>query len=162
MRPPPPTSLQLYLRLLSYTRPYWRIFSVSIISMVVIAATEPALPALVKPMLDRSFVHKDLSFMKWVPLLIVALFFIRGVASFVSDYCATWTAQKVVTDLRDAMFATLIRLPATYYDHNTTGAVLSKFTYDAPQVTGAATNAITVLVKDSLVIAGLLGYLLWL
>jgi subfamily B ATP-binding cassette protein MsbA len=95
-------------------------------------------------------------------LLIVALFVIRGVASFVSDYCVHWTAQKVVTDLRNDMFSTLIRLPATYYDHNTTGSVISKFTFDAPQVTGAATNAITVLVKDTLVILGLLGYLLWL
>ena len=162
MRKAAPTSLDIYLRLLSYTRPYWRVFSLSILAMVVIAATEPALPALVKPMLDKSFVDKDLSFMRWVPVLIVGLFVIRGIASFVSDYCVQWTAQKVVTDLRNDMFATLVRLPATYYDHNTTGSVISKFTFDAPQVTGAATSAITVLVKDSLVIVGLMAYLLWL
>jgi ATP-binding cassette, subfamily B, bacterial MsbA len=124
MRAPTASSLQLYLRLLSYTRPYWRVFSVSILALVVIAATEPALPALLKPILDRSFVAKDLSFMKWVPLLIVGLFVVRGIASFVSDFCIHWTAQKIVIDLRNRMFATLVRLPAMYYDHNTTGSVI--------------------------------------
>lgn len=162
MRASNASSLDLYLRLLTYTKPYWRVFSLSIVALVVIAATEPALPALLKPLLDRSFVAKDLSFMQWVPLLIVALFVVRGVASFVSDYCVHWTAQKIVMDLRNQMFQKLVKLPAVYYDQNTTGAVISKFTFDVPQVTGAATNAITVLIKDTLVIAGLLGYLIWL
>jgi subfamily B ATP-binding cassette protein MsbA len=161
MAPPQPSSLQLYLRLLTYTRPYWRVFALSIVGLVVTAATEPAMPALLQPILDRSFVDKDLAFMRWVPFLLVGLFVVRGVASFVSDYCAQWVAQKVIADLRNQMFATLVRLPTPFYDANMTGALISKFTFDTMQVTAAATSAITVLVKDSLVIVGLLAFLLW-
>ena len=157
----PTSSLRLYLRLLSYTRPYWRVFAVSVVAMVVVAATDPALPALLKPILDRSFVEKDLTFMKWVPIAIIVLFLIRGIGSFISDYCVQWTAHKVVADLRNSMFGKLVRLPSTFFGHNTTGAVISKFTHDTAQVASAATTAVTILIRDTLVILGLLGYMLW-
>ncbi|MEO7402623.1 MAG: ABC transporter transmembrane domain-containing protein, partial [Burkholderiales bacterium] len=156
-----PSSFALYLRLLGYTRRYWRVFAGSIAALVVVASTEPALPMLVKPILDRSFVDRDVGFIRWVPIFIIGLFVVRGVASFISDYCIQWTAQKVIAALRCEMFATLVRLPASYYDNQSTGALVSKFTYDTLQVTAAATSAITVIVKDSLVILGLLGFLLW-
>jgi len=73
-----------------------------------------------------------------------------------------WVAQKVVADLRNAMFAKLVRLPTGFYDNNTTGALVSKFIHNVSQVTGAATSAVQVLVKDSLAVLGLLGWLLWL
>ena len=161
---PPPvnaSSLQLYLRLLGYTRKYWRVFGMSILALVVVAATEPAMPAMVKPILDRSFVDKDLAFMRWVPLMILGLFLVRGLASFVSDYAIQWTSHRVMADLRTQMFDSLVRMPASTYDNSTSGNLMSKFTYDVLQVTAAATGAITILVKDTLVIIGLLAFLLW-
>jgi subfamily B ATP-binding cassette protein MsbA len=151
----------LYLRLLRFTAPYWRVFMLSVIAMTITAATEPAIPALAKPLLDRSFVTRDADFMKWVPAGIVGIMLIRGIASFVSDYALQWTAQKVIADLRARMFDTLVRLPATFFDHNMSGKLISKFVYDTLQVTSAATGAVTVIVKDSLVIIGLLVWLLW-
>jgi ATP-binding cassette, subfamily B, bacterial MsbA len=156
------TSMQLYLRLLGYVKPYWRVYAVSITAMVVFSATEPAMPALVKPLIDGTFVDKDLSVLRWAPIAIIGLFLIRGVASFVADYCSNWVAQKVVVDLRKHMFATLVRLPTAFYDTNTTGNLISKFTYNVQQVTGAATSAMTVLVKDSLAVLGLLGFMFYL
>jgi ATP-binding cassette, subfamily B, bacterial MsbA len=164
LAPPPsaaPSSMQLYFRLLRYVRPYWKVFALSILALMVVAATEPAMPALVKPILDRTFVDKDIAFMKWVPAILIGLFFVRGLGSFVSDYCVQWVAQKIVLDLRRQMFDTLVRLPTAHYDNATTGNLISKFTYDTSMVTGAATSAVTVIVKDSLVILGLLGFLLW-
>ena len=64
------TSTQLYLRLLRYVKPYWRIFAISILGMAVTAATEPLLPALLKPMLDGTFIHKDDTIIKLAPLII--------------------------------------------------------------------------------------------
>ncbi len=156
------SDLRLYARLLRYVRPYWRTFAISIFAMMVVAATEPALPAVFQRLLDAGFVERDPVFMQWVPIFIVLLALVRGSGSFVSDYCIHWVGQKVVADLRNAMFDRLIRLPTTYYDHHTTGNLISKFTYDVTLVTSAATNAITVAVKDTLVVAGLFGYLLWL
>jgi subfamily B ATP-binding cassette protein MsbA len=156
------SSTQLYLRLLGYVKPYWRVYAVSIVAMTVFSATEPAMPALVKPLIDGTFVDRDLSVLRWAPIAIIGLFLIRGVASFTADYCSSWVAQKVVVDLRKHMFATLVRLPTAFYDANTTGNLISKFTYNVQQVTGAATSAMTVLVKDSLAVLGLLGFMLYL
>ena len=155
-------SLQLYLRLLRYVKPYWAPFAVSIAGMVLTAVTEPAFPALLKPLLDGSFVNKEGGLLAWLPVLIVGLFLFRGVTSYVSDYAIHWVAGKVVMDLRNAMFANLVRLPTHYYDNNTSGSVISKFTFDVLQVTGAATSVISVLFRDALAIVFLLGFLFYL
>ena len=155
-------SRELYLRLLSYVMPHWRMFAVSIAAMMVVAASEPAFPALMKPLLDGSFVQKDPNLIRWLPVVIVLVFLIRGVASFISGYAITWVAQRLVADLRAAMFWHMLKLPTLYYDNNTTGNLISKYTYDVMQVTGASTSVVTVSVKDSLTIAGLLGWLLYL
>ena len=159
---PPLSDLRLYLRLLGYVKPYWRIFGASLVAMTVVSATEPAFAALLKPLLDGTFVEKDQTLMRWLPLLIVGLFLVRGLASFASGYCINWVAQRLVVDLRKAMFGQLVRLPTGYYDAATTGSIVSKFTYNVTQVTGAATEAVNVLVKDTLAVVGLLGWLLYL
>jgi subfamily B ATP-binding cassette protein MsbA len=156
------SSSRLYLRLLGYVQPYWRTFAVSLIGMAVSAATEPLLPALLKPMLDGTFVHKDDTIIRWTPVFILVIFFVRGVSSFVGTYSIGWVGNKVVMDLRVAMFARLLALPTRYYDDHATGNLLSKLTFDVTQVTAATTNAVTVTVRDSLIIAGLMGWLLYL
>lgn len=156
------SSKQLYLRLLRYVLPYWRMFAISIAAMIIVAASEPAFPALLKPMLDGSFIKKDPTTMQMVPLLLVALFVGRGVANFVSSYCISWVANRLVMDLRAEMFRKLIYLPIPFYDHESSGNLVSKLSYDVSQVTAAATVAVTVLVRDSLTIIGLLAWLLYL
>ena len=159
MASPDATSLQLYLRLLRYVKPYWAPFALSIAAMVVTAVTEPVFPALLKPLLDGSFVQKEGGLLAWLPVLIVAVFLVRGFASYLSDCAIGWVANRVVMDLRNAMFANLVRLPTNHYDNHTSGSLISKFTFDVLQVTGAATSVISVLFRDSLTIAFLLGYL---
>lgn len=162
MHDPTATSLQLYLRLLRYVKPYASQFVISVLALVVVAATEPAFPALLKPLLDGNFLNRQGPMLEWLPLLIIAIFLVRGLASLLSGYAAGWVANKVVMDLRNEMFAKLIRLPTNYYDNHTSGSLVSKFTFDVLQVSGAATSAVNVLVKDSLAIVGLLGWLFWL
>jgi subfamily B ATP-binding cassette protein MsbA len=155
-------SLQLYLRLLRHVKPYWVPFGLAMVSLGVTAATEPIFPAILEPLLDGSFVKKQGAMLAWLPLVVVALFVVRGTCSYVSDYLMGWVANKVILDLRTAMFANLVRLPTLYYDNHTSGRVISKFTYDVMQLAGAATGALTVLFKDSLTIVALLGYLFWI
>ncbi len=156
------TSSQLYLRLLGYVKPHWRAFSVSILGMALAAATEPLLPALLKPFLDGTFVQKDDSVMRWAPVLILVIFFVRGVAGFVGSYAIHWVGNKVVMDLRSEMFAKLISLPTRYYDDHATGSLISKLTYDVTNVTAAATSVVTITIRDSIIILGLLGWLFYL
>jgi len=85
-------SKDLYLRLLSYVRPYARIFALSLLGTVAAAATEPLIPALIKPLLDGSFVAKDPHSIRLMPLLLVAVFVIRGIAGFVGSVAMEWIA----------------------------------------------------------------------
>jgi subfamily B ATP-binding cassette protein MsbA len=156
------SSAEVYGRLLRYVRPYWPMFAVSILAMIVTAATEPVLPALLKPLLDGSFVKRDMSNLHLIPIAIVGLFVLRGVFSYAGDYALSWVSNKVVLDLRNAMFARLLALPTRYYDDQSSGALLSKVAYDVTGVTGAATGVLTVLVRDSLTVVLLLAWLLYL
>ena len=156
------TSLQLYVRLLRYVKPYWRIFALSILGMLVSASTEIALPASAKPFLDGTFLEKDPLLMRWTPVLIVVLFLIRGLGTFVGAYASAAVGQRVVMDLREQMFAKLLLLPQQYFGDNLSGNLISKFTFDVIQVSVAVTNVVTVLVRDSVTVVGLLAYLVWL
>ena len=152
----------LYFRLLSYVRPYAKAFGFAVLGMIAAAATEPLLPALIKPLLDRGFGAGSQSLS---PLLlaaaIVGIFMLRGFLSFTSSYFLAWVGNRVVLDLRAAMFARLVRFPARYFDDHSSGVVLSKVAYDVGGVTAAATSVLTVAVQDSIKIVGLFGFLLY-
>lgn len=159
---PNSTSAQLYSRLLRYVQPYWRVFAASIAGTILSAATEPALPALMKPLLDGTFVQKDPWLMQWMPVALVGLFVMRGLASFVESYCSNWVATRVVMDIRESMFRKFMVLPIDFYDSQVSGNLVSKVTFDVTQVTSAATSSVTICLKDTITIVGLLGWLLYL
>src|SRR5215467_867223 len=160
--PAPQSSRVLYLRLLGYVRRYWRVFAVSIVTMALAAATEPVLPALMKPLLDVTLLAREHTNPYIVPLAIVGIFAVRGVLGFVSSYTLAWVSNKIVLDLRNALFARMLTLPTRYYDDNNSAVLVSKVTHEVSGVTSAATGVITVLVKDSLTVVGLLGWLVYL
>ncbi|MFB3115911.1 MAG: lipid A export permease/ATP-binding protein MsbA [Gammaproteobacteria bacterium] len=153
---------RLYKRLLLYVKPYWRTFMIAIVSMLVLAISDPAIPALIKPMLDGAFIEKDPATMKWVPVLFVVLFAVRGFAAYANGVALFWVSNKVVMDLRQEMFVRILSLPSSYYDDHSSGSLLSKFTFDVTQIKEAATNAITTIVRDSLSIVGLLGWMFYI
>ncbi len=156
------TSRQLYFRLLGYVRPYWRVFGFGILGMVALAATEPLFPALMKPLLDKGFTGKPRPDLWLAPLAIIGIFVLRGVLSYVSAYLMSWVTNRVIMDLRVVMFDRLLTLPTRFYDDQSTGALISKVTYDVANVTSAATTVLTVTLRDSLSIVGLLAWLFYL
>lgn len=156
------SSRELYLRLLRNVLPYWRTFALSIFAMVALAATEPLFPAMLKPLLDKGFVNKSIETTWLVPVALVGLFLLRGILTYAGTYAIAWVGNKVVMDLRDQMFRKIVSLPTPYYDNTTTGSLIGKIIYDVGQVTSAATSAITVLIRDSLAIVGLMGWMFYL
>jgi len=155
-------SKAIYFRLLRYVLPHWRIFLGSILCTIVVAATEPALPALLKPLLDGSFVERDPDTIKLIPLLLIGLFLVRGTFTFASSYASNWIATRLVMDLRTEMFQRLIRLPTPFYDNISSGAVIANIAFNVTQVAAAGTQVVTVLVRDSFTVLGLLGWMLYL
>jgi len=152
----------LYKRLMLYVLPYWRIFLLSIAGMLVLAITDPMLPALLEPMLNGAFVEKDPAAMTWVPILLVLLFAIKGVAAYIYGAALYWVSNRVVMDLRQQMFARMLSFPCKYYDEYSAGSLMSKFTYDVIQIKEASTNAVTSLVRDSLGVLGLLAWMFYI
>ena len=152
----------LYLRLVRHVRPYWRTFALGVLGVIIVAATEPALPALLKPLLDGVFVEKNEAVIRWMPLLILGLFVVRGLAEYVAQFALSWVGNRLVMDLRGLMFRKLLTLPARYYDDQASGNLISKLTFDVMQVTTAATSVLMAIFKESLVIVGLLAWMLWL
>ncbi len=156
------SGVSLYWRLLTHVAPYKSVFAISIFGMVLMACTEVALPIAVKPFLDGTFIDKDPFLITWTPVFLILLFMLRGIGGFLGQYAAAWVGNKIVADLRVKMMDHLILLPVGYFQEKNSGSIISRFTYDVSQVTQAATQVITVLVKDSLTIIGLLGYLMYL
>lgn len=152
----------LYFRLLQYVKPYRGRFAGGLLALTVVAATEPAMPALMKPLLDGTFVERDPMLMTWVPAMIVGLFIVRGLAGYISDYAMAWIGTRVVFDLRMAMFERLLVLPTPFYDDSPSGRLMSRISFDVNQLMNAGTRALTTVVKETLVVLGLLAWLLWL
>ena len=151
----------LYLRLLRHVLPYRGKFAFGVAAMFVMGLTEPALPAILEKVVG-SFEQRALDGVPFYAAVFVGIFFVRGLSSFISMFVLDSIAARIVMDLRRTMFERLMRLPAPAYDATASGSLLSKVTFDAQQVTGAATNAVTVVVRDSVAVLGLLGWMVWL
>jgi subfamily B ATP-binding cassette protein MsbA len=151
----------VYRRLLGYVRPYWKIFLLAIAGMVLFSLTEMAFAWIVQPTFDGGFVKKDPQVIAMLPLMIIGIFGVRVVATFLSEYGMAWVARSVIRDMRSLLFGQLMHLPVTYYDTHSSGALMSKMVYDVEQLADASSNVITILIRDSLTILALLGLMFY-
>ena len=155
------TSLQLYGRLIQTIRPYRSVVALSVLAMVVAAALEPVLPGLLKPLVDQNLIAKNTETQWWVPVALVLSFLAKGVAEYVANVASQWIANKAITDLRRQVFAHQMELPLAEHMAQSQGRMLSRLLYDIPQVGAALSSAWIVVVRDTLIIIGLTGYLIY-
>lgn len=155
-------SRELYLRLLSHVRPYWRQFVAGIVFVILLALTEPAIPFFLKPLLDGTFVERDPTFLFWSPILLILLFLVRGTCNVASKMAFTWVSGKLVLDLRQLMFERILRLPTTFYDAHATGLIITKVTHNVTQVTNASTKVLMIMVRDTVIVISLIAYMVYL
>ncbi len=151
----------IYRRLLRYVLPYKLAFSLAVIGMICAAATDAGLAALLKPILDGGFVEKDPEWIALLPILFIAVALIRGVGTFVSSFLMAWIGRNIVKTLRQEMFNHILSLPTRFYDGSSSGALISKFTFDVEQVAAAATDAVTIVIRDVLTIIFLLALMFY-
>lgn len=155
-------SVTLYRRLLGYVKPHWRVFGAACIGLAAGAATQGAFAALIKPMMDGTFVQRDPTVIKWTPVVMIALFLANGLASYSASYGMSWVARGVIKRIRGDMFERLLRLPVAFFDNAAAGNLISKLIYDVEQVSMATTEAISVLIRDTLTIIALLFWMFYL
>jgi len=161
MPPPTPTLLQRLARLKPYLRSGRRGLILAGLGALVGAATEPVIPALMQPLLDQGFGQRSWP-LWWVPVVIIGLFAIRGLAGFIAQYGLAWAAQRAVLALRQDLFNHLLAAPTGLFTRQSASQLTNTVVYEVQQGTTMLVSALLTLAKDSLTLVALLGYLLWL
>lgn len=154
-------AVETYKRLLRYVVPYRKQFAIAIVGMIGYALTDTAFAALMKPMLDGSFVEQDQTAILMVPLLILGIFLVRGVAGFASTYYIAWIGWRLIKQLRAEIFSKYLTLPTAFYDQASSGELISRITFNSQMVANAASNSLTVMVRDSLTAIGLFALMFY-
>lgn len=152
---------QTYRRLLGYSRRYWPLLVAALVSMMLEAGSAGLFANLMQPMVDQTFVARNPAVRWSLPALVLGLFLVRGVASFVADYGMARAGRSVVRDLRRAVLAKYLRLPGSRFDTEPVPAMVSRLNYDTEQVAQASSEAIKVVVTDSLTIVALIAVMLY-
>lgn len=151
----------IYRRLLKYSLPYWKVFILAIIGMMIYAATEVSFAQILEPMMDGGFVEKDPDSMFWVPVILVLIFSIRIVGNFLSEYGMALISRNVIRDLREKVFHKITVLPTSYFDATSSGSILSKMVYDIEQIAAATSSVVLVLIRDGITVIGLFAWMLY-
>jgi subfamily B ATP-binding cassette protein MsbA len=137
-------------------------FLLGVVGMVLYASVDTGFAVLVKKFLDGAFVERDPRMLYYVPAGIIVLFLVRGVGDYLSVYAPGWVGRQVIKSIRHDVFARYLQLPVSFFDRNGVAQLLSRLTYNIELVAEAATNAITFIIRDTLTIVGLVGYLVYL
>jgi len=151
-----------FRRILSLLSPYKSRLLLVLVAMSITAATEPAVAAMMKLLLDKGF-SEVRSFSLWlVPLFVVGVFVIRGLSTFTTTYLMSAISGRLISTLRQQMFRRLLDVPLDFYRDNSTGKIINAMMLEVNQVLDLIRSVMIVVIRDSLTVIGLLGYLFWL
>jgi subfamily B ATP-binding cassette protein MsbA len=167
------SSLRIYFRLLGYLRPFLGMFAVSLLGYMIFASSQPMMAGILKYFVDElsepssasrqtTALTADLDLIYGIPLLLVLVVTWQGIGSFLGNYYLARVSLGLIHDLRRALFDSLLRLPNGYFDQQNTGHLISRITYNVTMVTGAATDAIKVVIREGMTVIFLFAYLLWM
>ena len=149
-------------RLIGYLRPHIGLIIGSLVAMAFVAAAETSIPALMKPLLDDGFTGKFNHQLWLVPAFLVGLAIVRGGAQFLSNYLLTRVISNVLLKLREQMFARLLHAKTEYYQKTTASNLINAVVFEVNNVLSIMGTMLISLVRDSLTVIGLMGYLLYL
>ncbi|HKM38190.1 MAG TPA: lipid A export permease/ATP-binding protein MsbA [Thiopseudomonas sp.] len=167
------SGVKIYFRLLGYIKPYIGMFIISIIGFLIFASTSPMLGYVLKYFVDGLanpdavlFPNvpwlADVRLLQAVPLLIIVIALWQGIGSFLGNFYLAKVSLGLVHDLRVQLFNNLLTLPNRYFDNHSSGHLISRITYNVTMVTGAATDAIKVIVREGMTVVFLFATLLWM
>lgn len=148
-------------RLLGYVKERKAGLALAILGMAGYAAVDTTFVYSIQPLIDDGLSGKDPSVLKWMPFFVIGIVFLRGVCNFLSNYFMAWVGNHVVMKLQRQVFSHLMQMPMSFFDRHNTGNLLSKVTYDAGQVSSAASSTLVSLVREGATVIGLLGLMFY-
>ena len=147
--------LSVLKRLISYLKEFKLALFGGIVGMIGYAVVDMTLIWSLQPLIDDGFTGKDPSILAMMPIFVLVVIGLRGVAAFLSSYCMAWVGTHIVMKLQRQLFSQLILLPIAFFDKTNTGDLLSKITYDASQVSNAASSALVKIFREGATVIGL-------
>jgi len=148
-------------RFFPYIHEVRRFWLVVLVATIVVAATEPAVPALLKPLLDRGFARRDFN-PWWVPAWLLLVFGVRGLAGFIADVALAKIANHGMYALRQALFERMLGARMDLFTRETASSLSNSIVHEIQSAVSMLTTALTGLAKDSLTLVALLGYLIYM
>jgi ATP-binding cassette, subfamily B, bacterial MsbA len=152
---------QTYKRLLGYTRRFRTAGLIAVLGMIIDPACLSLFTSLLKTLVDKIFVEKDPYTIFWMPIWIIVIFAIRGIASYATDYGIAYVGRNVVQAMRIDVFASYLRLPATFFAKEPSGQQISRITYTSEQVASASADSLKVAITEGLTVVGMLCVMLY-
>jgi subfamily B ATP-binding cassette protein MsbA len=153
----------VYRRLLGYARPHLGMYLIGVLGMALYAGSDLITINFIKTYLrDVLTLERNVQVLSLLPLGVILIFLVRGGGDYLANYFPSWVGRQVIKAIRSELFAQYLRLPTAQYDRESTGAMLTRLTYNAELVAAAATDSLTVIIRDSLAIAINVGALFWL
>ena len=162
LTPPAVDAWATYRRLLGYLRPHLGLFFIGLAGACLFALTQASIGLIAKEFLDNTFLARDRRMLFLVPFGLIALFAVRGIGDFTQTYFMGQVGRRIVKQLRSESFERLLHLPLSYFDRNSSGALLSRLTFNTEQIAQATTDSIVTAIREAITIIGSLSLLFYL
>ncbi len=149
--------MKAYIRLLRYMTAYWRRFVVAVICMAFVGALSTIPAFLMKQVVDDLFIARNAWMLVFLPLVILVTYLARGIFLYGQTYLMYWIGQRVVMDVRNALYRHLHKLPLAFFERKATGELMSKLTYDITLMQKASSSAVRDMGRQGFTLIFLLG-----
>ncbi len=160
MKAIPKKSTSIYQRILISLRPYFPVLVLGLLAAMLGGLVDAGLAWLVKPIVNKGFVVRDMAFIQWIPVILIGAMLIRSCVNFTADYCITRVGRSLTMEFRQKIFNKLLVMPVRYFDQQTSGKLLSTLIYNVEQIAQATTNALLTVVKEGFLLGGMIFVML--
>lgn len=146
--------MTLYLRILSYIKPYMHRLLFAMVCTIMAAAGNLYIPWIIKDMIDEVLADKNGTMLNWIAASIIAIFIVRGLFWYGQNYLMSYVGQSVIIDIRAAVFKKLQRLSVSFYDKNKTGTIMSYVTNDVNALQSAMVENTIEMITEGFILIG--------
>lgn len=146
--------MTLYLRILSYIKPYMHRLLFAMVCTIMAAAGNLYIPWIIKDMIDEVLADKNGTMLNWIAACIIAIFIVRGLFWYGQNYLMSYVGQSVIIDIRAAVFKKLQRLSVSFYDKNKTGTIMSYVTNDVNALQSAMVENTIEMITEGFILIG--------
>jgi len=148
-------------QLLEYIKGSWLQLFLSMICMLVVAGTTSATAFIVKPVIDDIFINKNVFLLKLIPIIVIILYFFRGLAMYGQEFLLKYVGENIIRKLRDALYEKIMDLPLSFFHKERTGVLMSRITNDVSIIKNMVSNAVTGALRDFFTVIGLTGVIFY-